>query len=566
MAELIGLEQLMSRGRLPGHPVALREGGAVGFASLVVRAAGWRAAFERHGGRRQALYFDDTFEFSAALLGAWHAGVCVYLPADAQPATLARLRDEVDGFAGKIPAEYAPLSPGEGREGGWTPLSPEARALVIYTSGSSGEPTAIPKRLRQLTREVATLAALFEERLGEARVVSTVSHQHIYGLLFRVLWPLTAGRPFAAHGLTYPEDIVAALRQGPAGLIASPAHLKRLPDMLDWAQVRGNLRTLFSSGGPLPLEALQACRALLGQAPVEVYGSSETGGIAWRQRTGDDALAWRVMPGVEVGTREEMLTVRSPHLDLPEGDWLRTEDRVRLLPEGFELLGRGDRLLKLEEKRVSLSALERTLLEGGLLREARVLPLEEGHRLTLAVVAVPSEAGWKLHGEGGKRALNQALRQQLTSRFEPSAFPRRFRYLEAMPVNSQGKSTEAALAALFDPRRPRARVLEQSAGRALLTLEASADSPYFEGHFPGTPILPGVTQVHWAIHFGRELFTLPPDFLRLAALKFQRVIQPGTSLTLELTWKKERGSLDFKLTSDAGVHASGRIVFGGANV
>ena len=62
-------------------------------------------------------------------------------------------------------------------------------------------------------------------------------------------------------------------KDDPAGLIASPAHLKRLPDMLDWTQVRGNLRTLFSSGGPLPLEALQACRALLGQAPVEVYGN-----------------------------------------------------------------------------------------------------------------------------------------------------------------------------------------------------------------------------------------------------------------------------------------------------
>ncbi len=194
-----------------------------------------------------------------------------------------------------------------------------------------------------------------------------------------------------------------------------------------------------------------------------------------------------------------------------------------------------------------------------------MLPLDDGHRLTLAVVAVPTEAGWKLHEEGGKRALNQALKQQLSPRFEPSALPRRFRYVEGLPVNSQGKSPEALLAALFDPRRPRMRVLEHSAHHALLSLEASADSPYFEGHFPNEPILPGVTQLHWAIHFGRELFTLPPDFLRMEAVKFQRIIEPGTRLALELTWKKERGSLGFKLTSDAGTHASGRILFGGAN-
>ncbi|MCP3140985.1 AMP-binding protein [Pyxidicoccus xibeiensis] len=561
MAEHLGIEALLTRGRPPAHPVALRDGQVLRFADFAARAARWRAAFERQPGRRLALYFEDTFEFAAALLGAWHAGKCVYLPSEAQPATLERLRDEVDGFAGQLPAAYAPLAPVEGAEGGWRPLSLEARALVVYTSGSSGEPTAIAKQLAQLTREVSTLAGLFDARLGEARVLATVSHQHIYGLLFRVLWPLSAGRPFPARSLTYPEDIVTALEEGPAALIASPAHLKRLPESLDWAGVRGNLRAVFSSGGPLPAEALRDCRDLLGQAPVEVYGSSETGGVAWRQRARDDGSAWTVMPGVEVRTEDEALAVRSPHL--PEGTWLRTEDRVRLLPEGFELLGRKDRLLKLEEKRVSLSAMERTLLEGGLLREARVLPLPEGHRLTLAVAAVPGDDGWKLHGEGGKRALNQALREQLSRQFEASVLPRRFRYLEAMPVNSQGKVTEAALTALFDSRRPPSRVLERTAERVVLGLEAQAGSPYFKGHFPGMPILPGVAQLEWAIQLGREHFPLPPDFLRMEAVKFQRVIVPDTRLTLELTWAEAKGSLHFKLTSDAGVHASGRILFGG---
>lgn len=564
MAEHLRIEQLLARGRPAGHPVALREGRPLSFADFAARAAGWRAAFEARAGRRWALFFEDTFEFAAAMLGAWHADRCVYLPADTQPATLARLRGEVDGFAGNVPAEYAPLTPAEGAEGGWRPLDPGTVALIVYTSGSHGEPTGSPKRLSQLSSEVASLAALFEERVGEGRVIATVSHQHIYGLLFRVLWPLTVGRPFEARRLEYPEEIVAALRAGPAALAASPAHLKRLPDALDWAGVRGNLRAVFTSGGPLPTEALPACRALLGHAPIEVYGSSETGGIAWRQRTRDDVLAWRTMPGVEVRTEEDVLAVRSPHLHLPEGEWFQTEDRARLLPGGFELLGRRDRLLKLEEKRVSLSAMERALVEDGLLREARVLPLSEGHRQVLAVVAVPSDAGWKLHDASGKRALNQALRAKLAQRFEPSVLPRRFRYQEAMPVNSQGKSTEAALAALFDPRRPPVRVLERSAERAVLSLEASEGSPFFEGHFPGSPILPGVTQVEWAIQLGREHFALHPDFLRLEALKFQQVIVPGTRLTLELTWKAEKGSLSFKLTSDAGTHAGGRIIFGRA--
>ncbi|MFP2899732.1 4-coumarate--CoA ligase, partial [Corallococcus sp. 4LFB] len=256
------------------------------------------------------------------------------------------------------------------------------------------------------------------------------------------------------------------------------------------------------------------------------------------------------------------LQVRSPHL--PAGDWFTTEDRARAVPGGFELLGRRDRLLKLEEKRVSLSAMERALVAGGLLREARVLPLTEGHRVTLAVVGVPDAEGWRLQEAGGRRSLSQALREKLAPHFESSALPRRFRYLEAMPVNSQGKSTEAALTALFDPKRPPFRVLERSGERALLAVEVPANSPYFDGHFPGSPILPGVVQLEWALLLGREHFALPPDFLRLEALKFQQVITPGTQLTVELTWAKESGRLGFKLTSAAGSHASGRIVLGGA--
>lgn len=566
MAEPLALETLLVHGRPAGHPVARGGDGVRDFGAFRARVAGWRATFAAHGGRRFALFTEDTFDFATALLGAWHAGACVYLPADARPATLDALRAHVDGFAGRAPQGLPLLAPAGNEDGApaaFQALSPGLAALVVYTSGSSGEPTAIPKRLSQLSSEVATLGRLFDADAGDAPVLATVSHQHIYGLLFRVLWPLTSGRPFDAHVLPYPEDILAALQAGPSLLVASPAHLKRLPATLAWASARANLRGLFSSGGPLTPEALQACRDLLGRAPVEVYGSSETGGVAWRRRDTDELAAWRTMPGVEVRADEDALRVRSPHLDLPAGEWFTTEDRARPVAGGFELLGRRDRLLKLEEKRVSLSAMERALVAGGLLREARVLPLQEGHRVILAVVGVPDADGWRLQESGGRRSLSQALREKLAPHFEPSALPRRFRYLEAMPVNSQGKATEAALTALFDPKRPPFRVLERSSDRALLAVEVPANSPYFDGHFPGSPILPGVVQLEWALLLGREHFALPPDFLRLETLKFQQIIAPGARLTLELTWAKESGRLGFKLTSAVGAHASGRIVLGG---
>jgi 3-hydroxymyristoyl/3-hydroxydecanoyl-(acyl carrier protein) dehydratase len=83
----------------------------------------------------------------------------------------------------------------------------------------------------------------------------------------------------------------------------------------------------------------------------------------------------------------------------------------------------------------------------------------------------------------------------------------------------------------------------------------------FDGHFAGTPVLAGVVQIDWAIELGRRLFGFTGDFLRMEALKFQRIFQPGPALRIELDWRAERGALRFRFSSAAGSHSSGRIFF-----
>lgn len=555
MAEFIALSRLLLR---PRHDavVALDAGGARRHEEFIAAVSTWHSAFAAQPGPRCALYFEDSYAFAGALLGAWQAGKTVVLPGDAQPATLARLRREVEVFAGELPGALRPMPAAAPLP--FDALPTDTPLLVLYTSGSSGEPLAIPKCLRQLEAEIATLEQLWGASLGEATVQGSVSHQHIYGLLFRVLWPLCAGRPFGARRLAYPEDMLAALA-APTTLVSSPAHLKRLPETLPWSTAQPQLRHLFSSGGPLPDEALAACTRLLGQAPVEVYGSSETGGIAARQRRHVNQ-GWEAFPGIALRIDDEgLLALRSPHL--PDEAWWHTADRARWLDDGrFALDGRSDRLIKLEEKRVSLTALEQHLAASTLLDEARVLALD-GARTQLGVVAVPSAAGRARLLAEGKAALNHALRAELAERVEPSALPRRWRYVDALPVNAQGKTPQALLAALFDPRRPDILTLRRDGASAQLQLRFGVDSPYFDGHFPPAPILPGVAQAEWAIRCGRELFALPADFLRLEALKFQQVIRPGAPLLLDLDYQAARSMLGFRLHSEAGVHASGRVVF-----
>jgi acyl-coenzyme A synthetase/AMP-(fatty) acid ligase len=521
MAEFISLDRFLSQGRPSSYLVAVADSAELNldFAGFSAQVAGWRQAFKAHSGHKFALFFNNSAAFAAALLGAWQAGKCVYLPGDALPSTLQRLSHEVDGFAGDLPAGYVPVQPVSAAASQWQDLDLNAISLVVYTSGSSGEPCAIPKKLSQLSSEVVALHACFGGH--RATVLATVSHQHIYGLLFRVLWPLSAGYPFTAERLVFPEDIAAALGKTPdAVLVASPAHLKRLPEQINWGKAASHLHMLFSSGGPLSIEALHLCRNLLRQAPIEVYGSSETGGIAWRARQEDTQTAWQTLPGVAVKVSNETLQVRSAHLSNDE--WQPCSDRVSLTDSGFELTGRSDRIIKIEEKRVSLSAMEDALLATELLHDARIVVLE-GARLTLGVVAAPSTAGWHLFDTAGKRALNQQLRKALALCVEASTLPRRFRYLHALPANSQSKVSGTALAALFDPRRPEARLLSLSSNHALLAIDVKPDSPFFDGHFTETPILPGVAQIEWALCFARELFDLAPAFLRLEVIKFQQV-------------------------------------------
>ncbi len=562
MPEFLDIADLMRRGRAVGHPVAFNAPNRFSFSTFERDVAAWHQAFAMHVGTSFAFYFQDTYAFATALLGAWHAGKTVFLLADVLPANIASLQSDstVDGFAGDIPGVSC-VQPGTQSEiPEWKTLDRLSKALVVYTSGSSGPPVAIRKRLSQLFDEVTALAQCFDDRFDDACVCATVSHQHIYGLLFAVLLPLACGRPFSAQRLVFAEDIATELARGGARvLIASPAHLKRLSDNLPWGSAQENLRAVFSSGGPLPDEALPLCQRLLGKTPIEVYGSSETGGVAWRQRQPGGVLSWHVLPGVTIDVDSETLRVRSAHTD--SQGWQTMSDRVRVSQNGFELLGRSDRILKIEEKRVSLSAVEHALLQTGLIDEVRVL-VETGQRTQLIVVAVPSNAGWQVFELGGKQLLNVRLRAALERVIEPTVLPRRWRYVSALPVNAQGKTTEARLLALFDSRCPHAQLLTRSADTVSLQIEVAAESPYFEGHFAGAPVLPGVVQLEWVVQFGREYFDLPPSFLRMEAVKFQQVIKPGVSINMVMQFDVDRGRLSFALQSGVGPHASGRIIFG----
>ncbi|MBC6622085.1 AMP-binding protein, partial [Pseudomonas sp.] len=458
-------EPLMNHAQLCEHSLSL--------------AAGLKAL----GIRRLAVHLEDAGLLAIALLGAWRAGASVLLPADLQPQTRQRWADAVDAWlveASDLDALYqAPLSAAA--------LDLDNCQLSLCTSGSSGEPKRIDKSLRQLANEVEALEALWGKDLKDACIIGSVATQHIYGLLFRVLWPLCAGRTFVRKQLAFPEDMQRASREHPQfAWVASPALLKRMGDNLDWPAL-SQVARVFSSGGALPVDAAGSLYDRLQQWPTEILGSSETGGIAWRQ----GAQPWQPFADVQLSQDADgALRIASKYL--PEGHVEQTADAVRLHADGrFELLGRLDRIVKLEEKRISLPMLEQALIAHEWVCDTRLGVVQE-NRASLGAVVVLTDAGLHALRNQGRRTLTQTLRQHLSQHCEALALPRRWRLLRQLPLNSQGKLPQADVEALLLAPRPKGpEVLAQieTEGEWTLQLSIPPDLAYFSGHFPVTPVL-----------------------------------------------------------------------------
>ncbi len=142
--------------------------------------------------QRWAICTGDSYHFCQALIACAMAGCAVVLPGHQRLAGLQELLDQ-DSFDGLLCDEPLPLPCTVLRIDTITADEPLlvtkaiatlAPEITLYTSGSTGQPKGITKPWPLLEAEVRTQIALWHPHLERARLFSSVSHQHIYGLLF----------------------------------------------------------------------------------------------------------------------------------------------------------------------------------------------------------------------------------------------------------------------------------------------------------------------------------------------------------------------------------------------
>jgi len=425
-----------------------RHDGAIAWPAFVQTVGGLAAKLSESKSRLWAINTSNSFEYGCALFACWSAGKTPVL-APEHMLTSGKHGLDFDGVIGSAEAISKPVISFDHLE----PLDPavsiipSTSELVLFTSGSTGQPTQVQRSILNIEAELDVLESLWGDTIGDARIYSTVSHRHVYGMLFRLLWPLVTQRAFAVFNFEYPENLLGEVSAGGA-LVTSPALLKRTGHLEDPTETPW--RAIFSSGGMLPAYAVKDAIRLLGVCPTEVLGSTETSGVAWRQQIQDGSDDfWHSMPEVRVRQDEEgFLEVSSPFMGL--SNWHRMGDKVRLeTNRSFELLGRGDHIVKIEEKRVSLAEIEQRAVELPSIVDAAAVALEDGARQYVGLVVQLSASGGVELNEQGNKQVNAAIRRSLRSKLEPVAVPKKFRFVDAIPVNAQGKRQPQILQSLF---------------------------------------------------------------------------------------------------------------------
>ncbi len=430
------------------------------------------------------------------------------------------------------------------------PIVASETKIHMYTSGSTGHPKAVLQRMKEFELDNAFIMSKWGDDFYKRIVCSCVNQHHIYGLLFSVVLPFAVGVPFRRNRITVPAEF-KSLTDTSYMIIAVPAFLKRTVE--DETESFGlKSPVIFTSGGVLTPDVAKKTDQIMGFWPIEVYGSTETSGIAYRQSK--NGLEWTPFDNAEISQNADgCLIIRSPYISDPAG--FETADLVEIFPDGrFLLKGRSDSIVKIEEKRISVTEVENRLNQNPYVKDSCVIAMAD-RRQYLAAAVVLSPAGVEKFAGADKFDINQYFRNYLAGFFEAVVLPRKWRYLDAIPQNAMGKRKKDDIKALFEKKIEDIHgisfdIKEQEENKVVVAFAAPENCDFYDGHFPEKKFLPAVAQFHIAVKVAEQYFKVEIPLVETKRIKFSHPIQPDTPMLLTIT--NDGDKLQFTYNDEAG--------------
>lgn len=297
--------------------------------------------------------------------------------------------------------------------------------INFYTSGF---PKLIEKTLKQFEAEALKIIGEFGENLKDSIFAYSVPHYHSYGFVFDFLVPYILELKFLDNRINYLETLNNFEEYKEITFITNPAFLKRI----DKSSLKIKSKWyVFSSTGALDKETSDLCIETFNTDAIEIYGSTEGGGMAYRKKSEKDL--WTRLKIVKLKVNENgSLFCSSGYTG--EGLWVHVGDVVDMKNENeFELLGREDSIVKIEGKRISVQQIDRQILQDKNFIDSYTIYCKSDKREYAASFIVLKDAN------ANKDNMRKYIKDYLKDYFEKIVIPKKIYFIERIPRNELGK-------------------------------------------------------------------------------------------------------------------------------
>ena len=474
---------------------------------------------------------DDNFEFILNFFAGILAGKELFLLSDST-----KIKDFGNDFIKEVPADKNTA----GKAIDFTEFDPKNIFINFYTSGSTGEPKCVRKSFDNVILEVQELKRLFPAD-DDSVFVTTLKLTHMFGFAFALIYPFYSGFIIDTDVIKFPEQIKADKYV----FVSSPSFLDRMAKYDDNPYPP---EYIYSAGDKLKSETFKYFAQK--SKVVDIYGSTESGTIGYRTDCNDDYFTLFGDSKIQISENNTTVLQSSYFYE----DKLILNDYIEQKGDKFKVLGRSDRILKVQEKRISAIELENYLNEHPLIINSYCMKTGE----KVAAVVVLTEEGKEKLLKYGSVEIIKELKSHMKN--FSSIIPQRWRFLSEIPKTQAGKTDRAKIEEIFNRNLSAPLIFDKKIKEdtAEIVIAFPRHSNFFNGHFPDVPVLPGVVQLLFAHYFAQDMFDIKLNDKKIKKIKFSRVIKPDKKILLK--FKNNEKSLDFTYTDEEKPFSSGTFI------
>lgn len=431
---------------------------------------------------RVAFMVEPSYPHVVAQWSIWRAGgiavpLCLTHPTPELEYTLDTTSPEMAIYSPAYAEHLAPLAQARGiphisinelrgEPGSLPEVDRARRAMILFTSGTTGRPKGVVSTHANLTAQIESLVDAWAWS-SDDRILLTLPLHHVHGIVNVMSCALWSGARCAMLPAFDAAAVVDRMSAGDLTLyMAVPtiyhrliAHLEAIPreDLDRFEAAASTLRLMVSGSAALPVPVLERWRELTGHTLLERYGMTEIGMALSNPYDGErvPGSVGTPLPGVKVrlagdddqpvppgGVGE--IQVQGPGVFLEywerpddtaaaftKDGWFRTGDTATVDDGRFRILGRTSvDILKTGGEKVSALEIEEVLLGHPAVDEVAVVGVDDpewGERVVAVIVA--------------QEAVEpEELRDWVRDRLAPHKVPKQYHFVDELPRNALGKT------------------------------------------------------------------------------------------------------------------------------